>query len=116
MLRAVLTTVIALPFTLLVVLFAISNRDSVAVSLFPLPDQLVMPLYLLVLPLMALSVLFGALLMWVHGHAARAAARREGKRAEKLEKELASLRVSALGLDAPPPSGASSARLLTAQP
>lgn len=113
MLRGLISALFALPFTLLVILFAVSNRSTVTVELFPLPGQAELPLYLLVLPLLALSFFMGALLMWVLGHGARATAKRESKRAQKLEKELASLRVAALGLDAPPASGATSALLTT---
>jgi putative membrane protein len=114
MVRGLLSALIAIPLALLVVLFAVSNRAPIAVELFPLPDQLVLPLYLLVLPLVALSFLLGALLMWVLGHPARALARREAVRAQKLEKELANLRVAALGLDAPPASGSRTALVSSA--
>jgi lipopolysaccharide assembly protein A len=112
MLRGLITALFALPFTLLIILFAVSNRALVTVELFPLPGQAILPLYLLVLPLLALSFFLGALLMWVLGHGARATARRESKRAQKLEKELGSLRVAALGLDAPPAAGSTSALLV----
>lgn len=109
MLRWLLSTLILGPFALLIVLFAVSNRQMVEVALWPLPDALVLPVYLLTLPLVAISLLTGAAFMWMLGHKARATARRESKRAQKLEKELAEVRAAALRADAPPASGSSSA-------
>ena len=96
MLRWLFSILIAAPFALLVVLFAVSNRETVTVKLFPLPFALDIPLYLAVTVTLALGVLSGAGLAWLMGHRARRIARLEGKRAQRLEKELAEVRAAAL--------------------
>ncbi len=106
MLRWFFSVLIAAPFALLVVLFAVSNRDTVTVKLFPLPFALDMPLYLAVTATLMLGVLAGAVLAWLMGHRARRTARLERKRAQQLEKELAEVRAAALrpvGSNTPPP-------------
>jgi len=108
MLRWLASTLIVAPFTLIVLLFAVSNRQMIDVALFPLPGHAMLPLYLLVLTVMALSFFVGALLMWVLGLSARVTARRASKRVAKLELELAELRAAALRADAAPLSGGSS--------
>ena len=96
MLRWLFSILIAAPFALLVVLFAVSNREIVTVKLFPLPFALDIPLYLAVTVTLALGVLSGAGLAWLMGHRARRIARLESKRAQRLEKELAEVRAAAL--------------------
>lgn len=107
-----LSLIITVPVTVLVVLFAVSNRNSVAAELFPLPFTLEAPFYLYVLVALVVGLLTGSAITWLYGHGARATARREGKRASRLEKEVAELRSVALRTDAPPASGSSSAPLL----
>ncbi len=102
-----LSFLITLPVTLVVVLFAVSNRKVVEAELFPLPFTVEAPFYLYVLIAIIIGLLTGSAITWVYGHTARATARREAKRAAKLEKELIDLRAVALRMDAPPPSGSS---------
>lgn len=109
-----LSFLITVPVTLVVVLFAVSNREIVSAELFPLPFTVEAPFYLYVLVAIIMGLLTGSAVTWVYGHGARAAARREAKRAARLEKELIDLRAVALRMDAPPPSGSSSAAVLPA--
>ena len=104
-----LSLLITLPVTVAVVLFAVSNRNMVSAELFPLPFTLEAPFYLYVLVAIVVGLLTGSAVTWIYGHNVRATARREAKRAAKLEKELIDLRAVALRSDAPPPSGGSSA-------
>lgn len=99
MLKRLISGLIALPFALLVVLFALSNRDRVAIELFPLPFVMELPLFLLPLGGAALGLVMGAVIMWLSGYKARQMAKRDAKRLEKLEKELAEIRQNALTLE-----------------
>lgn len=107
-----LSLLVTIPVTVLVVLFAVSNRAAVSAELFPLPFTLEAPLYLYVLVALVVGLLTGSAITWIYGHRARAVAKRESKRAARLEKELVELRSVSLRMDAPPASGSSSALLL----
>ena len=91
-----LSFLITLPLTLLVVDFAVSNRQSVPMGLFPLVDQVEMPLFLPVVLALVIGLLAGAVFVWLSGHGTRVKARREAKRAQQLERELAEARTAAL--------------------
>jgi putative membrane protein len=52
---------------LLLVVFAVANRQSVAVSLDPLPFAIDLPLYLLVFAIFLLGLVLGALGQWLGG-------------------------------------------------
>lgn len=110
--RRWLSLLVTLPFALVVILFAVANLQPVTVSVFPLPFTITLPLAVLVLGTMTLSFLMGSLLTWFFGTRGRWAARRDAKRAAKLEKELAELRTTTLRMsDAAPASGVSSVRV-----
>ena len=53
---------VSLPFVVIVILFALSNRETIGLAFWPLVDGLFMPLYLAVL----LSLLAGYLLGRLH--------------------------------------------------
>jgi lipopolysaccharide assembly protein A len=77
------------PIALLLIVFAVSNRESVAVTFWPLPFFLQAPLYLVVLLAMLLGFLIGELVAWVNGRFWRRDARAKARRIEALERELA---------------------------
>lgn len=54
-----------LPFALVVVIFAVSNRAPITVDFWPLPFKQETPLYLLSLGTLAFGFFFGALLTWL---------------------------------------------------
>lgn len=84
-----LGAIVTLPLTLLVVVFAISNRHAVAVGLWPFDGTVEMPLYLLALGVLVLGFLSGTAVSGMHTLAARIKARREAKRADAAERRLA---------------------------
>ncbi|MBM3534557.1 MAG: DUF1049 domain-containing protein [Alphaproteobacteria bacterium] len=84
------TATVTLPLTLLVIVFAISNRGPVAIGLWPFDEIVEMPVYLLALGALLLGFLGGAALAGFGTLAARLRARREAKRAENAEQRLAS--------------------------
>jgi uncharacterized integral membrane protein len=84
---------ISFPITVLVILFAISNRDRVPMQLWPLPGEIEAPLYIMVLVCVALGFLLGGGIAWAGeiGHKTRAA--RAERKAEDLERELSVMRI-----------------------
>jgi lipopolysaccharide assembly protein A len=72
--------------------FAISNRLSVSLDLWPLPFVITLPLYLLVFAVLLIGFAVGAITMWIGGHHRRRALRRSRRRIGALENELAETR------------------------
>jgi len=86
----VLHGVLAVVLTALVVLFALSNRQTVELVLWPLPFAAEAPVYFLALGMFVIGFFCGGLAAWLRGLAARA--RAAARRAEPLEREIAMLR------------------------
>ena len=92
---------ITLPVTLVVVVFAVSNRTPIEIDLFPLPWRPVLPAYLLVLGSMFIGFLIGATSAWLAGareaggrsHRIRSIADTNPKRERGLRFSLADVRV-----------------------
>ena len=84
---------LAMPIVAVVLaLFAVSNRGTVAVGLWPLPDVIEMPLYLIILGCLLVGFVAGELAAWVAGRHWRREVRRSARRIATLERELAALR------------------------
>jgi lipopolysaccharide assembly protein A len=96
---------IALPLLLLLVLFALSNREPVRLGLWPTDYSLVVPLSLAVLGGMAVAFLVGGLLVWVSALAQRRRARRAEQTVQLLEAQVQELKARLPQPLAPPPSG-----------
>lgn len=92
--------IITLPLGVLFVLFAVSNRTEVTVSLWP-ADIVPVPLYLLALGGLLVGFLAGATVAGVASLRWRRRARREARRAAALESELARLKRQPDSLPAP---------------
>jgi uncharacterized integral membrane protein len=82
---------------LLLILFAVSNRETVSVGLWPLPDLVELPLFLVVLGTFLVAFLFGELVSWVGGWRWRREARRSRERIAMLERELEAERAQRAG-------------------
>lgn len=54
-----------LPLALLVVLFAVANRQPVALELWPVPGAVELPIYLAVLGALAVGLVVGAAVVWL---------------------------------------------------
>jgi putative membrane protein len=70
-------------------LFAVSNRLSVALALWPLPFVIELPLYLAILAALLIGFIGGALAAWTSGRRRRRENRLRGRRIAVLERELA---------------------------
>jgi uncharacterized integral membrane protein len=90
----ILSRALFLLFILVGVLIAVSNSQSVQLTLWPLPQAVVMPVYLLVVALLLLGVLAGLGMGWWVGRHHRRRAREAGSEAARLERELARLRAA----------------------
>lgn len=83
---------IALPFLILLVLFALSNRAPVHIGLWPADYALVVPLSVAVLVAMAVAFLFGAVLVWGSTFGLRRRARRAEYAVRLLEEQVQELK------------------------
>ena len=88
----ILSRALLLLFVLLGVLIAVSNSQSVQLTLWPLPHIVVMPLYLLVVALLLLGVLAGLGIGWWAGRHHRRHAREAAAEASRLEREIQRVR------------------------
>lgn len=89
--------IIGLPVTIVLVVFAVANRQIVPVDLYPLPVMAELPVYLVVLGALLTGFVLGLFAAWIAGHRHRSQARAESRRASRLEREVERL--------APPDNG-----------
>ena len=94
---------IAAPFLLLLVLFALSNAQPVTIGLWPTDFSREVPLSLAVLIAMAIAFMLGALMLWVEAIAARRRARRAEYTQKLLEAQVQELKARLAGPPLPPP-------------
>ena len=102
----ILSWLIGLPLAVVIVVFALSNRQDAQLNLWPFDDGLSLPAYLTVLAPLFLGLLTGLALAGVGTLKARAAARGHRRRAAAFEREAAALRAAAdpsLAVQAPIP-------------
>lgn len=83
---------------LVLILFAVSNREAVSVALWPLPAVLQLPLYLVVLGTLVVGFFAGQFVTWVGGWHWRREARRSRERIAMLERELEAERLQRAGV------------------
>ena len=88
----ILSRLLFLLFVLIGVLIAVSNTQPVQLALWPLPHQLVLPVYLLVVVVLLLGVLAGLGMGWWAGRHHRRRARHASNQAGRLEREVQRLR------------------------
>jgi uncharacterized integral membrane protein len=89
--RRIVSALIVAPATIILVVFAVSNRQAIMLSLWPLSEGVAIPLYLLVLALLALGAVAGMLAGWLSGAKTRRRLREAMARAERAEREAAAL-------------------------
>jgi lipopolysaccharide assembly protein A len=69
--------------------FAASNRQSIALGLWPLPVVTELPLYIALLGALLIGAVLGVFGTWIAGRHRRREARRRARRLATLERELA---------------------------
>jgi uncharacterized integral membrane protein len=94
--RKVVAAVILVPLAVVIIAFAVANRQIVTVSLDPFSSEhpaasLTLPLFALVLVLLVVGVLIGGIAAWLRQARWRRTARR-------LEREIADLHIEIEGL------------------
>src|SRR5262245_48428782 len=89
-----LSRALFLLFVLVGALVAVSNRQPVELTLWPLPRVLTLPLYLLIVGLLLAGVLAGLSLGWWAARHHRRRARERGSEAARLDREVTRLRES----------------------
>ena len=77
-----------LVIAVVLILFAVSNRETVAVGFWPLPFLADVPLYLLCFLSLAIGTLIGVAIAWMAGHRTRRELRARRRRIDALEREL----------------------------
>ena len=84
--------IIALPIVAIAMAFAVSNHDTVTISLWPLAYRLDIPLYIAVTGALFVGFIVGLLYGWIGSLCARHRARSEAKQVAKLQAENDELR------------------------
>jgi len=123
MIRRIVTALILVPLAIVVISFAVANRQSVVVSFDPF-DQThpaltrALPLYLLMLTLLIGGVVVGGIAAWIRQGRWRRAARRADAQARELRAEVDRLkrRLGPTALPAHPGSGDAAPRLMIPPP
>jgi uncharacterized integral membrane protein len=77
------------PLAVILIVFAVNNRDGVTLSFWPLPVTLEAPVYLIALLCLLAGFLIGELVAWANGRRWRRQARHNAKRVAELERTLA---------------------------
>ncbi len=90
-----INSIIAVIVALLVILFAVSNRQPVTIEIWPFPYQLALGLYAVILLALAVGFIAGAIGMWLVGGQKRRELRRLRRQTRDLEESLARQQVSA---------------------
>ena len=70
------------------IVFVVSNRGTVVVSLAPYPREYVVPVFLLVVTVFGIGALFGGIFVWLRAHTERRLSARRKRTIKTLEKEL----------------------------
>lgn len=109
-----LSLIITIPLALLAISFAISNRTTVILELWPLPFTVTAPMYLLVLGAIAVGFLAGGIVVWLAQHKYRKEARQNRSRVAVLTDELGLYRARAETAEATARTATEKARLAVA--
>ncbi len=99
----VLARIVVLVVAVALAVFAVSNRENVALGLWPLPSLVELPLYLVILAALVLGFVAGELVAWIASRHWRREVRISRRRVAALERELAATQAR---LADPPPRAA----------
>jgi uncharacterized integral membrane protein len=100
LLRKIIAIVILLPLAIVMIAFAVANRQIVTVSLDPFGGSdsgLSLPLFVLIILLLIIGVLIGGLAAWVRHGKWRGAALRAERQLQALRKKLEAYEGTASG-------------------
>jgi uncharacterized integral membrane protein len=115
-----LSWLVTFPVMVVVVVFAVANRQEVTLHFWPLAESGPVPVWLLVLGSFLAGILVGWLIMWVATAPRRRRARQTAERARELARQLAELRrqqaAQPAGAAAPATGALAAPRTPAAQP
>lgn len=80
---------IGLPVAIIIVVFAVSNRQAVTLTFWPLPGDVTMPVYLLSGMVLLVGFALGGIISWIGGGQQRQRVRAAETKARSLGRELA---------------------------
>jgi uncharacterized integral membrane protein len=91
--RKIVTVAVLVPLAILIVMFAVANREIITVSFDPFDTvrpafALKLPLFILIFALVSLGVLVGGIAAWLRQSKWRARARRAETEARRLRQQL----------------------------
>lgn len=92
-----------LVLAVLLIVFAVSNRETVSLAFWPFPFLVEAPLYLLFFLTLLIGGLIGAAAAWLAGGRSRRDLRRQRRRIEALERELVATQSQLAVPDPQPP-------------
>ena len=115
-LRKIVAAVILIPLAIVIIAFAVANRQVVTVSLDPFSPEhpassFTLPLFVMVIGLLVVGVVIGGAASWLRHGNLRRAARRFERDIRELRGELASLRHVPSGSASVPETGKPRERL-----
>jgi len=92
--RKLITALVLVPLVIILVMFAVANREVITVTFDPFDSvqpafAFKLPLYLLIFALISVGVVIGGLTTWLKQHKWRARARRAEGEARALREKLA---------------------------
>jgi uncharacterized integral membrane protein len=80
---------VTVPIAVILIVFAVANRDPITLTFWPLPVALTAPTYIVVLLTLLVGFLLGELVAWINGRNWRREARHNADRIRDLERERA---------------------------
>lgn len=108
MVRKIFAAVVLIPLAILIVAFAVANRQAVTVSFDPFDSanpaySATLPLFIVVFAILILGVIVGGVAAWLRQASWRRAARQLDAEVRKLHDEVADLRGRVAANEAVPP-------------
>jgi uncharacterized integral membrane protein len=106
-LRRTVATIILVPLAIVIIAFAVANRQNVTVSLDPFNPEVpaasvTKPLFAVLLAVLILGVIIGGVASWLRQAKWRRAARRLEREAANLRAEVETLKRNSVPVDIPP--------------
>lgn len=89
--KRIISWIVMIPFAIVVIIFSASNLELVTVNLWPMPHELTVPMFTMILTVFIVGFLMGGIVAWLSAGKSRQAARQQRFRADKAERELRSL-------------------------
>ncbi|HML07952.1 MAG TPA: LapA family protein [Xanthobacteraceae bacterium] len=116
MLRKIVTALILIPLAVIIIAFAVANRQIVTVSFDPFSSSepaaaLTLPLFALIILLLIFGVLVGGVAAWLRQSKWRSTARRLERQVQALRKKVDALEGPASGPAVVPGGGDAAPRL-----